>query len=195
MVPLLRVGTVGWGDPAETSGELEDSFSESNYFPDDLPVDWRVSYISNEIDAVAILPAVIESVDADTVEEWEDDTLERFEFYLLPPDNLSDRDVELWLMQQQPKLELLGERWCGLLYRVSNIEINSLKLEIMAVRRGSEVEQSAAIINATDELTPNIMRQIIEHLKSLNIDLILFYPSRGLDANLSTATTISSLLG
>jgi hypothetical protein len=195
MVPLLRVGTVGWGDPAETSAELEDSFSESNYFPDDLPVDWRVSYISNEIDAVAILPAVIESVDADTVEEWEDDTLERFEFYLLPPDNLSDRDVELWLMQQQPKLELLGERWCGLLYRVSNIEINSLKLEIMAVRRGSEVEQSAAIINATDELTPNIMRQIIEHLKSLNIDLILFYPSRGLDANLSTATTISSLLG
>ncbi|MBT4972089.1 MAG: hypothetical protein HOM84_06045 [Thiotrichales bacterium] len=195
MVPLLRVGTVGWGDPAETSVELEDSFSESNYFPDDLPVDWRVSYISNEIDAVAILPAVIESVDADTVEEWEDDTLERFEFYLLPPDNLSDRDVELWLMQQQPKLELLGERWCGLLYRVSNIEINSLKLEIMAVRRGSEVEQSAAIINATDELTPNIMRQIIEHLKSLNIDLILFYPSRGLDANLSTATTISSLLG
>ncbi|MBT3347691.1 MAG: hypothetical protein HOH97_03805 [Thiotrichales bacterium] len=195
MVPLLRVGTVGWGDPAEKSAELEDSFSESNYFPDDLPVDWRVSYISNEIDAVAILPAVIESVDADTVEEWEDDTLERFEFYLLPPDNLSDRDVELWLMQQQPKLELLGERWCGLLYRVSNIEINSLKLEIMAVRRGSEVEQSAAIINATDELTPNIMRQIIEHLKSLNIDLILFYPSRGLDANLSTATTISSLLG
>lgn len=146
MVPLLRVGTVGWGDPAEKSAELEDSFSESNYFPDDLPVDWRVSYISNEIDAVAILPAVIESVDADTVEEWEDDTLERFEFYLLPPDNLSDRDVELWLMQQQPKLELLGERWCGLLYRVSNIEINSLKLEIMAVRRGSEVEQSAAII-------------------------------------------------
>ena len=98
-------------------------------------------------------------------------------------------------MQQELKLDLLGERWCVLLYRVSNIEINSLKLEIMAVRRGSEVEQSAAIINATDELTPNIMRQIIEHLKSLNIDLILFYPSRGLDANLSTATTISSLLG
>ena len=52
MVPLLRVGTVGWGDPAEKSAELEDSFSESNYFPDDLPVDWRVSYISNEIDEI-----------------------------------------------------------------------------------------------------------------------------------------------
>jgi len=87
-----------------------------NFYPDDLPEDWQLSYYSNEFDAV-VLPAS-EWVDLDIVEieRWVEDVPEGFLFYLEVEDLMTDWE------QTAEMLKPLGEQLGGLLLRPLEVD-------------------------------------------------------------------------
>lgn len=61
-----------------------------NYYPDDLPEDWRLSYYSNEFRAVVVPASEWLEVDPVEIERWVDDTHEDFVFFLEVEDPLAN---------------------------------------------------------------------------------------------------------
>ena len=53
-----------------------------NFYPDDLPEDWRLAYYSNEFRAVVVPAARVAVLTADEAERWAEDVHEEFRFYL-----------------------------------------------------------------------------------------------------------------
>jgi hypothetical protein len=53
-----------------------------DFYPEDLPEDWQLSYYSNEFRAVVVPAADFAGIDPLEVERWEEDTGEDFQFYL-----------------------------------------------------------------------------------------------------------------
>ena len=72
-----------------------------DYFPEDLPEDWRLAYYSNDADALVLSADELQAIDAEDLEEWCDDLPDYFRFYL-KVDALADVSAE--------HLEILGER-------------------------------------------------------------------------------------
>jgi len=75
----ILVGAWGW---------KHNSWGNDQFYPDDLPADWRLSYYSNEFDMV-VIPAEYWA-SADLEEDWLDDVDDDFEFYLQWPVNEAD---------------------------------------------------------------------------------------------------------
>jgi len=71
-----------------------------DYFPEDLPKDWRLAYYSNDADALVLSADELHAIDAEDLEEWCDDLPDYFRFYL-KVDALADVSAE--------HLEILGE--------------------------------------------------------------------------------------
>lgn len=63
-----------------------------DFYPDDLPEDWRLAYYGNEFRAVVVPAAYWETVDSVEVERWVEDTREQFTFYLEVVDLATDWD-------------------------------------------------------------------------------------------------------
>ncbi len=55
---------------------------QGDYYPEDLPVDWRLGYYANECGCVLLPVAAWPGVDADELEECVDDLPDSFRFYL-----------------------------------------------------------------------------------------------------------------
>ncbi|MCW8933299.1 MAG: hypothetical protein OQK98_01110 [Gammaproteobacteria bacterium] len=69
---LIRVGAYGW----------DQLLWQGTFFPDDLPIDWRLSYYANEFSAV-LVPEIKWREAADEIESWADDVPDDFRFYFL----------------------------------------------------------------------------------------------------------------
>ncbi len=67
----IGVALLGWSD-----GELTD------FYPEDLPEEWRLTWLSNLAMAVVIPPEQWLSVSGDQVQAWIEQTQENFWFYL-----------------------------------------------------------------------------------------------------------------
>ena len=192
--PLLALGTVGWNR----------GFAEANFYPDDLPEDWRLTYLSNELDCVAIVVDEWADLDEDEIEEWLDETHEQFHFYLMAPDDVVGETLLQPLLDQfeplQPQLKgvlleqwgespvLKGQRLCRL--APLSLELG-MEAEVDALVGGDGV----AVLTASAELSPLVVRKIVERLRAEAIGTLLLVPSKGLLGNLESLETISALLG
>lgn len=208
--PLLQLGLLGWSD----------GYQQSGFFPDDLPPEWRLTYLSNELDRVVIPAGALYDLNFKMVEEWVEDTHDRFGFYLLMPDLNPQQEDQLHLSQDLlQQLEPLGDRLVGILVGADRTVSDISLLERMLQREGrgrTPVCQLAdlqpeglseegvcslqggdgvALLHAERELTPMAMRRVVELLKREEIDVLLFEPSEGLRTNLQNVETISLLLG
>lgn len=80
----IFVGAWGW---------KHDAWGKDQFYPDDLPADWRLSYYSNEFDMVVIPADYWASGDLEQ-EDWLDDVDDEFEFYLQwPLSNIDDSSL------------------------------------------------------------------------------------------------------
>jgi hypothetical protein len=100
------------------------------------------------------------------------------------------------------QLSPLGEKLCAVLseqpltLNFSTVLLQPQRLkeavgEIQSLSVGGEV----AIVEVQQELSPMVMRELLERLKEQQVDTLLFVPGAGLIANLANAETISALLG
>ncbi|HSO82061.1 hypothetical protein [Thiocapsa sp.] len=55
---------------------------DAEFYPDDLPEDWRLTYFANTLDAVALDADVWGHADAGRIEQWSRDVPASFAFYL-----------------------------------------------------------------------------------------------------------------
>jgi hypothetical protein len=60
------------------------------FYPDDLPEDWRLSYYSNEFNAVVVPATEWVGMDVVEIERWVEDVPEEFLFYLEIEDPIAD---------------------------------------------------------------------------------------------------------
>lgn len=173
--PQLKLGTVGW----------ENGFEQSGFFPEDLPADWHLTYLSNELDRAAIPLTALEGLEQEDIEEWAEDTHEQFGFFLLIPEEATAEEREV----AQHLLSPLREQLLGV------ISLQSASTDRFEGVLSLQSEGTVAVAEVEGELSPMAMRQLIEKLNDLGADTLLFVPGAGLVANLANAETISSLLG
>lgn len=104
MCAEILIGTRGW-DHDEWVGD---------YYPEELPDDWRLCYYSNQYRAVLVPAPAWAVVDAGVVEAWMEDSDPEFRFVLEPPPEVA-RAPESW----RAFLDLigpLGPRTAGLFW-------------------------------------------------------------------------------
>lgn len=126
--PEIRVGARGW-EFEQWSGE---------FYPDDLPEDWRFSFYSNDFQAVLIPSQQLTQYSLDDWQEWIEDTSEDFWFYIEVSESASWKDVE-------PYLKLFSEKLKGIVISIE--ELGSL-------------DALAGLINKAKILAPVTIRRI-----------------------------------
>jgi len=103
----IRVGACDWQHPQW----------QHNFYPDDLPQDWRLSYYANELSTVLVpqarWQAHWQAEDAD-FEQWAEDVPEGFRFYFLT----ADLDVD-----DSPIKKQLGDTFAGFVTTDGNAEV------------------------------------------------------------------------
>lgn len=67
----VRIGTIGW---------LFDSW-DRDYYPEDIPQEWKLGYYANELTAVVVPEALWKQADPEQLEEMAEDVHEEFGFY------------------------------------------------------------------------------------------------------------------
>lgn len=120
--PEIRLGARGW--------QFNDWAGE--FYPDDLPQDWRFSYYSNEFKSVLVPYEYIHQYPLENWQEWLDDTEKDFSFYV----ELSE--LAKW-PAVKPYLQLLGAQLKGVVIVVDALE---------------DVEALAGLINKVKHLAP-----------------------------------------
>ncbi len=68
----LHIGAYGW----QAQGLL------SEFYPEDLPPEWRLSYLANEFDCVLVPAAYWHEADWPDTAQWRDDVQAHFRFFL-----------------------------------------------------------------------------------------------------------------
>ena len=87
-----------------------------DFYPDDLPEDWQLSFYSNEFRAVVVPSAEFANIDPVEVERWVEDVSGEFAFYLEVEDLFTD-----WA-QFARAIAPLGERLKGILFRPIKVD-------------------------------------------------------------------------
>ena len=87
-----------------------------NFYPEDLPEDWQLSFYSNEFRAVVVPESVWFAGGALEAERWVEDTNEDFVFYLELADLLAD-----WARLTKVA-QALGDRLGGILLRPAELD-------------------------------------------------------------------------
>ena len=82
---------------------------DREFYPDDLPEDWRLGYYANEFPGL-LIPESVWAADPD-VGQWLEDVNERFAFYF----QLSDRMTETDLKRAISAAQQMGPRLQGLI--------------------------------------------------------------------------------
>ena len=118
----LQVGAKGW-QYTEWSGE---------FYPDDLPEDWRFSYYSNEYHAVLIPSNYISLFAVQDWIEWKEDTQKDFAFYMELPETVKIDVV-------QPYIEALD---------------NQLKGFVVVVEQLTDIDALAVLIRQLKTIAP-----------------------------------------
>jgi len=120
--PEIRVGARGW------------QFKEwgKEFYPDDLPQDWRFSYYSNEFNAVLIPYEYLSNYSLEDWQEWKEDTAKDFYFYVEISESAQWSNIK-------PYLQILGEQLIGVIVVVETLE---------------HVAELANLINKVKQLAP-----------------------------------------
>lgn len=127
----LKVGARGW---------LKASWSQE-YYPDDMPLEWRLAYYANEFPGV-LVPAHYWATDAwpDT-EQWREDVPERFRFFIELDGRLGHERLRGRLLRS---LEALGERLGGVVLLVEERDTCS------AIKAALDTYSGAPLVCAWD---------------------------------------------
>ncbi|MEN8177108.1 MAG: hypothetical protein ABFS39_00630 [Pseudomonadota bacterium] len=96
-LPTFHIMPAGWDYPAWVE----------EFYPEDLPEDWRLSYFANEFSEVLVPQVSWVDAGTDQLQSWIDDVSEDFRFFL----EISD-PVELSICDKQA--EVLGSNLGGL---------------------------------------------------------------------------------
>ena len=113
----------------------------NEFYPDDLPQDWRLSYYANEFQAVLVSES--DWLNGDDYEEWLEDVHEEFRFYIELTTDPGDKSGRL-----QQIVDRLGSRFAGLIVDVGGNQLVSLSTE--------DLQQLSAIVPAGSDMNmPN----------------------------------------
>jgi len=118
--PEIRVGARGW------------NFEQWNkeYFPDDLPEDWRFSFYSNDFQAVLVPADYLNQFSLDDWQEWIEDTDKGFWFYVEISESASWDDVE-------PYLKIFGDKLKGIVVAIE--KLTSMDLLATLINRAKQL--------------------------------------------------------
>ncbi len=86
-----------------------------NYYPHDLPQEWRLTYYANEFRGVLVPAGQWRSADEATLLDWIDDVHETFRFYIELAQPVS-------MSQEQSKAALLGRHFAAWVLPQSEVE-------------------------------------------------------------------------
>ncbi|RDH81365.1 MAG: hypothetical protein DIZ80_14840 [endosymbiont of Galathealinum brachiosum] len=133
----IRVGACDW-DHAHWQG---------SFYPDDLPVDWRLTYYANEYSAVLVPESKWRSKEAD-FEQWADDVPEGFRFYFLT----SRADEEDGSVVSLVNI-YLGDMFAGFVQPEGNDQVDLIHFESKSLRewKGWLQEADSKVVFLTDE--------------------------------------------
>ena len=114
----MRVGACDW-DHAHWQG---------SFYPDDLPVDWRLTFYANEYTAVLVPESKwrIQGVD---FEQWAEDVPEGFRFYLLTSGLYENEENDASLVKPY-----LGDLFAGFVRAEKNDQISLIHFENKSLR-------------------------------------------------------------
>lgn len=101
----LRVGARGW-EYSDWTGE---------FYPDDLPEDWRFSFYSNEFQSILVPYETLARYDVEDWADWAEDTQKNFSFYV------EISGTALW-DKVKPYLEALGAQLKGVVVVVEELK-------------------------------------------------------------------------
>ncbi len=102
----LMIAVYGWSH----------SSWNSEFYPDDLPEDWRLSFYSNEFRAVVVPSSVWSGFSSVEVERWVEDAFGEFVFYLEVDDLLVDWEHIAEIMKP------LGSQLGGIILRPKEVD-------------------------------------------------------------------------
>jgi hypothetical protein len=151
MTEELMVGTVGW-DHDDWVGE---------YYPDDLPRDWRFGYYSNDYRSVLVPEDHWPMDHLSLVQEWLADSSEEFRFVLQLPSPLLASVNTARLDDFLRQIGELSDRTAGLLLSMTHLNIDlaalSSILDIVSPRASVCVElpESLSASSEADALLRN----------------------------------------
>ncbi len=184
--PQLRQGVVGW----------HNGFEGSALFPADLPTDWRLTYLTNEIHCVAIPQHQLEQADDDTVMEWEEEVHEQARFYLLLEEPAVEPDHYALLLQRlQPlRRQLLGVIAVTPQPHLSGLDGLSAAQWSQPYRASLWLGSGVALTDAAAPIPPQVARGLVERIRRDEIETLLWYPGPALLENIETVDTIALLL-
>ncbi|WP_455366270.1 hypothetical protein [Kaarinaea lacus] len=136
----IYVGTRGWEFP-EWSGE---------FYPDDLPEDWRFSYYSNELQAVLVPYDCLQRYSLEEWAEWVEDAPQEFAFYVELPGTASWAEVH-------KILEVIGGLLKGIVIVIDKLpDIDALALLI----RNAKVVAPVCIYRSGDTVSDQDMQTL-----------------------------------
>lgn len=104
----LRIAARDW-DHSHWQGE---------YYPDDLPAEWRLPFYANEFRAILLPPQKWLAADSHELEDWLDETPEDFRFYL----EIDRPDFE-WT-EQEGRLQILMPKLGGIVLHPDRVNEN-----------------------------------------------------------------------
>lgn len=125
--PEIRVGARGWNH----------EHWAGDFYPDDLPEDWRFSYYSNEFQTVLIPSQYLAVFSPQDWQEWIDDTGREFWFYI----ELSESDS--W-ENISPYIEMFSDK---------------LKGVVVAIEKLDSLDTLASLINKVKPVAPVSLRR------------------------------------
>lgn len=126
--PEIKVGARGWNFE-QWNGE---------FYPDDLPEDWRFSYYSNEFQTVLIPSYFLTQFSLEDWQEWIDDTEKDFWFYVELSESDSWQEIEPYL----------------------SMFVNKLKGVVVTIEKLDSLESLASLINKIKLVCPVSLRRV-----------------------------------
>lgn len=143
----LRVGAVGW----------DHAHWQDNYYPDDLPAEWRLGFYANEFPTV-LVPQQQWQEHWQQLADWAEDVPDEFLFYL--QGNASD--VQQAHIQQQ-----LGNRFAGMV-TAAQTDIALIHYNEQGLRQWREwLEQNGSQLQAVFLCDPALSIKQLSDFKSL----------------------------
>jgi len=126
--PEIRVGARGWNFE-QWGGE---------FYPDDLPEDWRFSFYSNDFQTVLVPSGYLVQFSVDEWEEWIEDTSREFWFYI----EISETDD--W-KAIEPYMKVFSGKLKGIVVTVETL---------------SSIDKLASLINRAKSVAPVSIRRV-----------------------------------
>lgn len=144
--PEIRVGARGW-DFEQWKGE---------FYPDDLPRDWRFSFYSNDFQTILIPGNYLTQFTLDEWQEWIEDTSRDFWFYIEVAESANWDEIEPYLKIFESKLKgiIVAIESLGSLDSLASLINKSKLVAPVALRRaGQKVsEQDMATLQSCHEV-------------------------------------------